>query len=79
MRTSRREEGEDDEKLPGPIFALAVGALAGAANAPAVQADADSFTYTTDDGNGGAERASAAARGLVTERGGSAARVRPIG
>ena len=43
------------KKLPGPIFTLAVGALAGAANAPAVQADADSFTYTTDDGNGGAD------------------------
>ncbi len=51
------------KKLLGPIFTLAVGALAGAANAPAVQADADSFTYTTDDGNGGGERASAAARG----------------
>ncbi len=44
------------KKLLGPIFALAVGALVGAANAPAVQADADSFTYTTDDSNGGAER-----------------------
>ena len=30
------------KKLPGLIFALAVSALAGAANAPAVQADADS-------------------------------------
>ncbi len=51
------------KKLLGPIFALAVGALVGAANAPAVQADAGSFTYTTDDGKGSGERASAAARG----------------
>ncbi len=43
------------KKLLGPTFALAVGALVGAANAPAVQADADSFTYTTDDGNGGGD------------------------
>ncbi len=43
------------KKLLGPIFALAVGALVGAANAPAVQADAVSFTYTTDDCNGGGD------------------------